>query len=92
MGVAGAKPFYALMGNPVVRANPRFKALQEGFDAFHFAYRKGHFDQARALLEQCSKLPGANPRLISLYEKRLDFLKSRTPDENWDGILRMPVE
>ena len=87
-----AKPFYALMGNPVLRANPRFKALQEGFDAFHTAYRKGSWEQAGALLAQCAKLPGANPRLVELYERRLDFLKTSTPDANWDGVLRLPFE
>ncbi len=76
----------------VLRANPRFKALQEGFDAFHAAYRKGSWDQAAALLTQCAKLPGANPRLVTLYERRLDFLKSRTPGRDWDGVLRLPVE
>lgn len=85
------KPFYALMGNPVARANPRFKALQEGFSAFHAAYRKGSWDQAGALLEQCAKLPGANAQLVALYENRLAFLKNTNP-AGWNGILRPPVQ
>lgn len=92
LGAGAAKPFYALMGNPVLRASPRFKALQEGFDAFHLAYRKGSWDQAGALLTQCAKLPGANQRLVTLYERRLAFLKSQNADSAWDGVLRLPVE
>ena len=80
------------MGNPVLRANPRFKALQEGFDAFHGVYRKGNWDQAGALLTECAKLPGANPRLVALYQRRVAFLKSHQPDGDWAGILRLPVE
>lgn len=92
IGAGEKKPFYALMGNPVLRANPRFKALQLGFDAFHTAYRKGSWDQAGALLAECAKLPGANPRLIQLFERRLAFLKERPADPAWVGILRVPVE
>lgn len=92
IGAGERKPFYALMGNPVLRANPRFKALQLGFDAFHNAYRKGSWDQAGALLAECAKLPGANPRLVALFERRLAFLKERPADPAWTGILRVPVE
>jgi adenylate cyclase len=86
------KPFYALMGNPVLRANPRFKALQEGFDAFHGAYRRGKWGQAAALLRQCAKLPGANPRFVALYERRLAFLKEHGTEPGWNGVLRLPIE
>jgi adenylate cyclase len=86
------KPFYALMGNPVLRANPRFKALQEGFDAFHGAYRRGKWGQASALLRQCAKLPGANPRFVALYERRLAFLKEHGTEPGWNGVLRLPIE
>lgn len=92
IGAGERKPFYALMGNPVLRANPRFKALQLGFDAFHTAYRRGSWDQAGALLAECAKLPGANPRLVTLFERRLTFLKERPADPAWNGILRVPVE
>ncbi len=89
---SNTRSFFALLGNPVLRANPRFKALQEGFRAFYAAYRRGHWDQAMQLLEQCAKLPGVSQRLVSLYDQRIAFLKTWQPPRDWSGVLRLPVE
>ncbi|MFZ1992274.1 MAG: adenylate/guanylate cyclase domain-containing protein [Alphaproteobacteria bacterium] len=86
------RSFFALLGNPVLRANPRFKALQEGFRAFYAAYRKGNWDQSAQLLEQCAKLSGVSPRLISLYDQRIEFLKTWQSSRDWSGVLRLPFE
>ena len=86
------RSFFALLGNPVLRANPRFKALQEGFRAFYAAYRKGNWDQATQLLAQCAKLPGVSPRLVALYDQRIAFLRKSQPQRDWSGVLRPPVE
>ena len=83
---SNSRSFFALLGNPVLRANPRFKALQEGFRAFHAAYRKANWEQASLLLDACAKLPGVSSKLIALYEQRLSFLKS-SPPRAWSGVL-----
>ncbi|HXZ68046.1 MAG TPA: CHASE2 domain-containing protein [Alphaproteobacteria bacterium] len=89
---ANTPSFFALLGNPVLRANPRFKALQEGFRAFYAAYRKGNWEQAVQLLSQCAKLPGVSQRLISLYDQRIEFLKTWQSPRDWSGVLRLPIE
>lgn len=89
---SNTRSFFALLGNPVLRANPRFKALQEGFRAFYAAYRKGNWDQAMQLLAQCAKLPGVSQRLIALYDQRIAFLQTAQPQRDWSGVLRLPVE
>lgn len=89
---SNTRSFFALLGNPVLRANPRFKALQEAFKAFYGAYRKGNWEQSVQLLAQCAKLPGVSQRLISLYDQRIAFLRTWQSPRDWSGVLRLPIE
>ena len=82
---------YALMGNPVLRVNPRFKALQEGLGTFLKIYRQGDFSLAAQLLEHCAKLPGLNPKLVTLYTDRLMYLQENNPGPGWNGRIDPPI-
>ena len=86
----GPAPIFALLGSAVLRASPKFRALQ----TFHFhilkAYRAREWERARKLIEQCRALSGSNLILYRLYEDRIAYLEKNPPGENWDGVFRPP--
>jgi adenylate cyclase len=79
---------YALLGSPVVRASPKFRALI----AFHehiFASLHGQqWAKARALIAQCRKLSGASQKLYDLHLNRIGYFESNPPGPEWDGAFR----
>jgi len=81
---------FALLGSAVLRASPKFRALQ----TFHFhimkAYRAREWERARKLIEQCRALSGSNLVLYRLYEERIAFLERHPPQEDWSGVFRPP--
>ncbi len=81
------QPFYALLGTPVSRANPKFLALKAFHERIFQAYRAGEWDKARGLIEQCRGLSGANPVLYDFYLKRISLLESHPSGANWSGRL-----
>ena len=64
---------FAILGNPVLKASPKFRALTTFHDHIFQALRKQQWRQARALIEQCRKLSGASPRLYDLHLNRIVF-------------------
>ncbi|MBV9548481.1 MAG: adenylate/guanylate cyclase domain-containing protein [Alphaproteobacteria bacterium] len=89
-GGAGEPPvtLFAILGNPVLKASPKFRALTTFHDHIFQALRKQQWRQARALIEQCRKLSGASPRLYDLHLNRIGYYESSPPGENWDGAFR----
>jgi len=79
---------FAVLGNPVLKASPKFRALTTFHDHIFQALRKQQWRQARALIEQCRKLSGASPRLYDLHLNRIVFYENIPPGENWDGAFR----
>jgi adenylate cyclase len=79
---------FAIMGNPVLKASPKFRALTTFHDHIFQALRKQQWRQARALIEQCRKLSGASPRLYDLHLNRIGYYEHAPPGENWDGAFR----
>ncbi len=79
---------FAILGNPVLKASPKFRALTTFHDHIFQALRKQQWRQARALIEQCRKLSGASPRLYDLHLNRIGFYENSPPGENWDGAFR----
>lgn len=79
---------FALLGNPLVRASPKFRALQ----SFHYhifqSYRAQNWGKARELIKQCRALSGASPRLYELYLARIAYLEAHPPGEGWNGAFR----
>lgn len=79
---------FAIVGTPVLKASPSFRALSTFHDHIFQALRKQQWSQARRLIEQCRKLSGASPRLYDLHLSRIGYLESHPPGENWDGAFR----
>jgi adenylate cyclase len=82
---------FALLGNPVTKASPRFRALEEAHEAIFEAYRAQNWSMAEALIAECRKLNGAVPTLYDLYDRRIAYYRQFPPPENWDGAFRIPV-
>ena len=79
---------FAILGNPVLKASPKFRALTTFHDHIFQALRNQQWRQARALIEQCRKLSGASPRLYDLHVSRIGYYENSPPGENWDGAFR----
>lgn len=76
---------YALLGDPIMRANPKFRALQEAHALIFAAYRKQRWADARAAIKECRKLNGAIPTLYDFYEARIAQYEANPPGEHWNG-------
>jgi adenylate cyclase len=87
---AGDPPvtLFAILGTPVLKASPKFRALTTFHDHIFQALRKQQWRQARALIEQCRKLSGASPKLYELHLNRIGYYENSPPGENWDGAFR----
>lgn len=83
-----AERIYALLGNPFIKASPRFRAVDDAQRDILDAYRAGDWAQAKALLEDARKLKGANPALFELYEQRIHRYETAPPPSDWDGAER----
>ena len=81
---------FALLGNAGTRASPKFRALQTFHEHIFRTYRTRQWGKARALIEQCRALSGANPILYDLYLGRIAFLERQPPMVEWDGVFRPP--
>ena len=82
---------FALLGNPVTKASPRFRALEDAHEAIFDAYRTQNWSLAEALINECRKLNGAIPSLYDLYEQRIAFYRHFPPASDWDGAFETPV-
>jgi adenylate cyclase len=69
-------PLYAVMGNPVSRASPKFRALT----VFH-----DHIFQAM-------RLSGASQQLYDLHLTRIAYYERHPPGAEWDGAFRPVLE
>ncbi|MEO0960894.1 MAG: adenylate/guanylate cyclase domain-containing protein [Pseudomonadota bacterium] len=85
-GRIGPWRVYALLGDPIMGASPKFKALDEAHTALFKAYRAREWKTARQISEQCRKLSGAIPTLYDLYDERIKRLEANAPAEDWDGV------
>ncbi len=91
VAVAAATPpvtLYAILGTPVLKASPKFRALTTFHDHIFQALRKQQWGQARLLIEQCRNLSGASPKLYELHLSRIGDFEAHPPGENWDGAFR----
>ncbi len=82
---------YALLGNPVLRANPRFKALQQVHADLWQAYCGQNWPHVRAIIAQARQMPGAIAPLYDFYEQRVRFFEANPPSGDWDGTFRTPI-
>ncbi|HVZ90812.1 MAG TPA: adenylate/guanylate cyclase domain-containing protein [Rhizomicrobium sp.] len=86
-GVAPVK-LYAVLGNPVMRASPKFRALATFHDHIFQSMRTQQWAKARDLIEQCRKLSGASQKLYDLHLARIDWFERHPPAADWDGAFR----
>lgn len=82
---------YAMLGNPLVRASPKFRAMATFHDHIFQSIRTRQWTKARELIEQCRKLSGASQKMYDLHLKRIDWFEANQPNEDWDGAFRPTV-
>ncbi|MGF1456195.1 MAG: CHASE2 domain-containing protein [Alphaproteobacteria bacterium] len=82
---------YALLGNPVLRANPHFKTLQQVHSEIWDAYCAQNWQAVRTLIARAREMRGSIAPLYDFYEQRLRFLEANPPEAPWDGSFRAPV-
>ena len=82
---------YALVGNPLMRASPKFRALSTFHDHIFQSYRAKEWGKTKALIEQCRALSGASPQLYDLYMNRIAYFETNPPSANWNGAVRSPI-
>ncbi len=83
---------YTLIGNPVLRANPRFKALQAVHDALLEAYRAQDWSGVREQVAKAGAMQGSIPALLAFYERRARFFETYPPGRQWDGTFTVPIQ
>jgi adenylate cyclase len=79
---------YAMLGNPVMRASPKFRALTTFHDHIFQSLRTQQWAKARELIAQCRKLSGASQKLYDLQLDRIARYEADPPDADWDGAFR----
>ena len=79
---------YAMLGNPVARGSPKFRALATFHEHIFNSLRSQQWEKARALIEQCRKLSGASQGLYDLHLTRVRYFEANPPGPNWDGAFR----
>ena len=84
----GPVKLYAQLGNPVMRASPKFRALATFHDHIFQSMRTQQWEKARDLIEQCRKLSGASQKLYDLQLERIQWYESHAPGPDWDGAFR----
>jgi adenylate cyclase len=83
-----AVKLFAMLGNPLVRASPKFRALQTFHDHIFQSIQAQQWEKARGLIEQCRKLSGASQKLYDLHLARIDYFEDNPPGAEWDGAFR----
>ncbi|MEQ9143838.1 MAG: adenylate/guanylate cyclase domain-containing protein [Parvibaculaceae bacterium] len=76
---------YALLGDSIVRASPKFRALEDGHRQLFEAYRNQRWAAAREALAHCRGLNGSISTLYDFYEGRIKQLENDPPGPNWNG-------
>jgi adenylate cyclase len=89
----GAEPvrLYALLGNALVRAGPKFRAVATFHEHIFQSIRTRQWEKARGLIEQCRKISGANQMLYDLHLGRIAWYEANPPSPDWDGAFRQPL-
>jgi len=79
---------YAMLGNPVMRASPKFRALATFHEHIFQSVRAQQWQKARDLIEQCRRLSGASQKLYDLHLARIAYFEDNAPGPDWDGAFR----
>ncbi len=79
---------YAMLGNPLMRASPKFRALTTFHDHIFQSLRAQQWEKTRDLIDQCRKLSGASQKLYDLQLSRIAWYQDHSPGADWDGAFR----
>lgn len=82
---------YAMLGNPLTHANPKYRALATFHDRIFACLRAQQWDDTRRLIEQCRKLSGASQKLYDFHLARVAWFETHPPGPDWDGAFRPPI-
>jgi adenylate cyclase len=82
---------YAMLGNPLVRASPKFRALATFHDHIFQSLRTQQWEKTRELIDQCRKLSGASQKMYDLHLARVAWFEANPPGADWDGAFRQNV-
>ncbi|MEM9749688.1 MAG: CHASE2 domain-containing protein, partial [Pseudomonadota bacterium] len=80
-----ANRIYALLGNPFIKASPRFRTVDQAQRSLLNDYRAGDWDAALARIEEGRDVRGANAELFDLYAARIARYRAGGPDQSWTG-------
>ncbi|MDR3528130.1 MAG: adenylate/guanylate cyclase domain-containing protein [Rhizomicrobium sp.] len=83
---------YAMLGNPVMRASPKFRALATFHDHIFQSLRDQQWQKARELIAQCRKLSGASQKLYDMHLARIAYFQENPPGPDWDGAFRQILQ
>jgi len=83
-----AVKLYAMLGNPLVRASPKFRALATFHEHIFQSLRTQQWEKTRDLIAKCRQLSGASPRLYELHLVRIAYFEKNPPGADWDGAFR----
>ncbi|MGH6888369.1 MAG: hypothetical protein ACREHF_04095 [Rhizomicrobium sp.] len=89
----GAAPLrlYALLGNALLRASPKFRAVATFHDNIFQAIGTRQWDKARGMIAQCRRLSPAGAKVYDLHLARLAWYEANPPPPDWDGAFRAPL-
>jgi adenylate cyclase len=79
---------YAMLGDPLVRASPKFRALETFHEHIFRSVRQQQWKKARGLIDQCRKLSGASQNIYDLHLARIGYFEANPPGGEWDGAFR----
>jgi adenylate cyclase len=79
---------YALLGNALVRASPKFRAVATFHEHIFRSIASRQWEKARGLIEQCRKISSANQKLYDLHLARIGWYEANPPPPGWDGAFR----
>jgi adenylate cyclase len=88
LGDGAPVKLYAMLGNPVLRASPKFRALTTFHDHIFQSLRSQQWEKTRELIDQCRKLSGASQKLYDLQLSRVAWYENHSPGADWDGAFR----
>ena len=80
---------YALLGNAVMRASPKFRAVAAFHEHIFRALHEQQWEKARGLIEQCRRMSGASQKIYDLHLARIAWFEANPPGSEWDGAFRV---
>ena len=83
---------FALLGNPLMRASPKFRAVATFHEHIFQSVRARQWGKARGLIAQCRKISGASQKLYDLHLARIAWYETNPPPPDWDGAFRAPLQ